>query len=330
VNPLYEAHLAQASGLKLRAVSARGRGGDGVDLSAILLHEAERAEQRALLALGPVDRVTRLRAAVERCGLLVEARDVTTVLSERWPEVLDLADACGPGAAPLLARLRPAVEELRLEYRQVARDLPEHFPSIPSHVEPDALPRLLAQARRHAARFPGDWRARLALAQFEDQGGDHEAAWAAVRAARAMAPEAVDGLGVELRVALSMRDPARLRASLDAAADRLAEGALSATLALHVAAGWATLALTDPAARPAAAAEASRAVARGLAAEPADPLLRRCLRAMSLLVAAVRDGEAPDPSLLARAGLHDLAARLDGPADPLTLLRYADPPRAAA
>ena len=139
-----------------------------------------------------------------------------------------------------------------------------------------------------------------------------------------------EGLGVELRVALGARDPRRLRESLDAAADWMEEGAATAPLALHVAAGWATLAITDPATRAEAAAEASQAVARGLAAESNDPLLRRCLRAMSLLVAAVREGRAPDPSLLARAGLHDLVARLDGPADPLTLLRYADPPRAAA
>jgi hypothetical protein len=228
VNPLYEAHLQHASGLKLRAVSARALGDDGATLSAVLLHEAERAERRALHALGPTDRVTRLRAAVERCGLLVEARDVTTVLSERWPEVLDLADACGPSAAPLLARLRPAVEGLAAEYQRVARDLPEHFPTIPAQAEPDALLRLLAQTRQQATRFPGDWRVRLALAQLEDQRGDHEAAWAAVRAARAMAPEAIDGLGVELRVALGARDPKRLRSSLDAAAEWLAEGAPSA------------------------------------------------------------------------------------------------------
>ncbi len=330
MNPLYEAHLQHASGLKLRAVSARALGDDGATLSAVLLHEAERAEQRALHALGPTDRVTRLRAAVERCGLLVEARDVTSVLSERWPEVLDLADTCGPSAAPLLARLRPAVERLRAEYQRVARDLPEHFPAIPAQTEPDGLRRLLTQTRQHATLFPGDWRVRLALAQLEDLRGDHEAAWAAVRAARAMAPEAVDGLGIELRVALGARDPVRLRESLDAAADWMEEGAATAPLALHVAAGWATLAITDPATRAEATAEASQAIARGLAAESSDPLLRRCLRAMSLLVVAVREGRAPDPSLLARAGLHDLAARLDGPADPLTLLRYADPPRAAA
>ena len=330
MNPLYEAHLQHASGLKLRAVSARAQGDDGATVAALLLHEAERSERRALHALGPTDRVTRLRAAVERCGLLVEARDVTTVLSERWPEVLDLADACGPSAAPLLARLRPAVEGLAAEYHRVARDLPEHFPAIPAQAEPDALLRLLAQTRQQATLFPGDWRVRLALAQLEGQRGDHEAAWAAVRAARAMAPEAIDGLGVELRVALGARDSKRLRSSLDAAAEWLAEGTPSATLALHVAAGWATLAITDPGARAVAVAEASQAVARGLAAESTDPLLRRCLRAMGLLIAAVRDGATPDPSLLVRAGLHDLAARLDGPADPLTLLRYADPQRAAA
>jgi len=108
-----------------------------------------------------------------------------------------------------------------------------------------------------------------------------------------MAPVAVDGLDVELRVALGARDPVRLRESLDAAADWMDEGAATAPLALHVAAGWATLAIADPATRAEAAAAASQAVALGLAAESSDPLLRRCLRALRLLIAALREGRAP-------------------------------------
>lgn len=174
MNPIYEAHRRQASALKLRAVTERAR--DPI-VGACLFHEAERAEARALMALGPVDPVTRLRATVERCGLLLDARDVSSVLGERWPEVLDLSDALGPEAEPLLTRLRPAVEGLAEEHRQVVQELPVHLHLAAIHGTVAARRKTLGRLRGYVERFPGDWRAWQLIALTELALGVHAAAW---------------------------------------------------------------------------------------------------------------------------------------------------------
>jgi hypothetical protein len=320
MNPIYEAHRRQASALKLRAVTERAR--DPI-VGACLFHEAERAEARALMALGPVDPVTRLRATVERCGLLLDARDVSSVLGERWPEVLDLSDALGPEAEPLLTRLRPAVEGLAEEHRQVVQELPVHLHLAAIHGTVAARRKTLGRLRGYVERFPGDWRAWQLIALTELALGVHAAAWGAVRTARDMAPEDEAGRLVELNVAIDALEPPHLHALCEQCLLDLFHGGASAELALLVASGFVALARRDEPMHAVSLDRARVACERGNALAPSGAEVQRYLRAMNAIVATLRAGKEPRGDILLRAGLHELAARWDGHTDLALFLRGA-------
>lgn len=320
MNPIYEAHRQQASALKLRAVSERAR--DPI-AGACLFHEAERAEARALVALGPVDPVTRLRAAVERCGLLLDARDVSSVLGERWPEVLDLSDVLGDDAESLLIRLRPAVERLAEEHRQALQELPVHLRLAAVHGTTATRRKTLGRLRGYVERFPGDWRAWRLIALTELALGVHAAAWGAIRTARDMAPDDEAGRLVELNVAIDVLEPPLLRALCEQVFVDLFRGDTSADLALVTASGFVALAQRDESSRAVSLERARVACERGNALAPSGSAVQRYLRAMNAIVAALRADKEPRGDILLRAGLHELAARWDGRTDLALFLRIA-------
>lgn len=125
----YARTLGVSAQHKVRALSLLAEGGEEATRTAVtLLHEAWRAERRALRVLEAPSPETRLRAAVEACGCLVDARDPSLVLDLAWGEVLDASTAVSPAAAASIRRrLDPKVNALIREYSDAADRAPELF-----------------------------------------------------------------------------------------------------------------------------------------------------------------------------------------------------------
>ncbi len=321
---IYEAHLEQASAWKLRAVSARVRE-DGDFEAAVILHEAVRGEERALRSLEAPDLVTRLRSAIERCGLLLEARDAAGVLEETWPETLDLAEQVPVQTADvLLRRLRPAVTRFQGEYLGEFDVLPvlrglrtassEFVRSVYDKRHRTAM-------RAFLARFPGDWRAWRTLAVIELLQDDRAAAWRSIERARRLRPDDPVARELELNLAVEVEPDDRLRARLDAAWTELPREGATAGFALATSAGYLHLAGSELGARASHLARAEDAARRGLGLAGTDRQVTRYLRALTLLVEMLRGGIAPTPELFLRVGLPHLARRVSKTTDPLRLVR---------
>ncbi|MDB4930668.1 MAG: hypothetical protein JWM10_3152 [Myxococcaceae bacterium] len=319
MNALYDALQGQTSAMRLSAPRLRAAGGDGPIEAAVVLHEVERMEARALASLGPVDGMTRLRSAVERCGLLVEARNPTTVLHDLWPEVWVAAEGAPAAAVEAsLRRLRPAVEALHAESRAVIARHPALARSARSSLLSGkaALIKTYAALGSYLEAFPGDWSGWQFAAQSAHVLRRMGEAWRAVRFARRFAPDDVGGWSLEVNIATDVLPPEELGPWLDRAAAELYRGAGNADVALAIAGGYAMLSrdsMHSHVQRMELLARADAAAARSeamLRAAP-DAELRRYVRGMQMAIRELRAGREPTDAILDRAGLPELHEILD-------------------
>ena len=85
--------ILESSKLKLAAKARLSEGGNDARYEAsVLLHEAARADERALLATSAPSPETKLASAIERCGCLIDGRDLLAVLERAWPDVLEASE----------------------------------------------------------------------------------------------------------------------------------------------------------------------------------------------------------------------------------------------
>jgi hypothetical protein len=216
-----EAYRQTKSGggkLKLKALARLAEGGPDAGFeAATLLREAARAEERALRLLATTDGETRLGAAVERCGCLVEAR-APTAAAVAWGDVLVAGDDLPQDIVRAFrAKLDPAYEALQRAYRKAIAAAPTL--AAVSFLWPATADK--AKARRELDRllkeFPGEfelWYLRYQAGLFER---DYAAAWKALQKARALEPTNQFAIGAEMVLVPRVLKLAQAEARLDAA-----------------------------------------------------------------------------------------------------------------
>jgi len=336
----YRSLLAPAGKAKMRAGALLAEGdGEGRFEAAVLLHDAARAELRAVDALDAPSIETRLAAQVEACGCLLLGLDpVGSIALWRGVEQLALGIAPEAGEA-MLARLRPQVEKERRAVRALWKKSPTLVRARTFHPTQTGRP---AQARRELdallARFPGCAPFWVGRAVDRGQAGDAAAAWDAVTRARRLEPETPSIEALELWLlpfafdaeeARRRLDPRR--AGLDRAPPELCLGLALAELVLSDGAGDVRERLTR--ARDAAARGRARLVLGGRigpSTQPADEVsaaLSFHLAAVEQIAAERLAGHRPGLDVLYRVGLGRAAAdaHARGQDDPVDALRGGAP-----
>jgi len=234
----YTRTLGTSAQHKVRALSLLAEGGEEATRTAVtLLHEAWRAERRALRVLEAPTPETRLRAAVEACGCLVDARDPSLVLDPAWGEVLDASTAVAPEtAASIRRRLDPKVNALIREYAEAADHAPELFRMLVEETAWSAPRAVRETARRQAEgmvrTFPGDPRAWRSLSFTWWLTGRPEEAWRTIRRAREIDPDDTVAAGAEVNLARVVLPVDEARAFITTAASAAMHGALDIHLGL--------------------------------------------------------------------------------------------------
>lgn len=236
----YRRALGVSAQHKARALSLLAEGGDAQTRTAVvLLHEAWRAERRAVRALESPSPETLLRAAVEACGCLVDARDPSLVHEVAWGEVLDASAAVAPEvAAALRRRLDPRVEALMDEYGTMARSAPDAF-AIDADLRSWRRPRgELESAHRQTEKmlrsFPGDPRIWRAFAFTAEHTGRPLEAWEAIRRSREIDPEDSAAAGAEVHLSVKVLPDTEARAFVSNAATTALRGAMDMDYCLPV------------------------------------------------------------------------------------------------
>ncbi len=304
MNTIYEAVLGEASALKLRAVTARVQGEDGPFRAAVLLHEASRAERRALKALDAPDAMTRLRVAVERCGCLVEGRDPTAVLESAWGEVLDASAFVEEATARALrGRLDPAVSALLDEYRASVAQMGDTFAWVQAGGHSTPSKEVVRQVSEFVRRFPGDVRGWQVVAQATHRIGALADAWRAVQRARELDPDDALGQGIELLLASDVLDGARLRRLVDAVFVRVAREPATVEVCLDLCVAMIALARREPGDAPTLWARVAEVASLGMGLPLQDTRDRPMLRAVRMVAQATLAGQPVTRDLLYRAGL---------------------------
>lgn len=323
LNTLYELLLAQTSAMKLSAPRLRVGSDDGPFEAAVVLHEAARIEARAVASLGPVDAATRLRAAVERCGTLLEAGDATTVVREAWPQALEVAEALPAEVARLhLWAVEPTVRRLLDALDEMVERWP-HLAQLQAALSGQGrapVGALRRELHAYLKRFPGDGAAWLYLALVEWRlAKDVDAAWVAVTRLRRLEPQLDAAMLVELGVAIEVLPSSELRERLRPLVTELGAGRGSAPLALVVAAGFVRLG-REPSARPDDLDLAEAAARHGLFSSRGARGARPLLRAVLAFIEDARAGRPLGEEVFRRVGLPELART---GADPLLFLHRA-------
>ncbi len=326
MNSIYRSHIEQASAIKLSALRARA-GDDGDFEAAVVLHEAARAEVRALRSLPDPDPPTRLRSAVERCGLLIDAGDATAVVRDAWPGVLERAENLSDEhRAAYLDRLAPAVDRLLADLDGLSQKHP-HLVELPSalsgrgRVRRDAIRKDLGA---YLTRFAGDTAAWLSLVWLDVARGDEKAAWSTVARLRRLDPEDALAREVEINLAVGVLPAEKLRARLDGAADDVLRDLGGVHLALGTAVGYLHLGVGVHAQR--GDLDRAEQIARRalLAARGTYADARPYLRALLFFVSDARAGRPLRAEVFRRVGLPELVRRAEGD-DPAQMLRRAPP-----
>jgi hypothetical protein len=234
----YTRTLGVSAQHKVRALSLLAEGGEEATRTAVtLLHEAWRAERRALRVLEAPSPETRLRAAVEACGCLVDARDPSLVLDPAWGEVLDASTAVSAAAAASIRRrLDPKVNALIREYSEAADRAPELFRLLADEAAWRTPRAVRETARRQAEQmvqtFPGDPRAWRSLSFTCWLTNRPQDAWRTIRRAREIDPDDNVAAGAEVNLARVVLPPEEARAFITAAASAAMHGALDLHLGL--------------------------------------------------------------------------------------------------
>lgn len=219
----YRSILAPAGKAKMRATALLAEGETSQRFeAAVLLHDAARAELRALGELDGPPIETRLAALVEVCGCLLLGFDPLGAIPV-WNDVERLAPGLAPEARrAMLARLAP-------RYRKEQRKLQALWKKSPTLARADTfLPPLTsraARARRELAAlldyFPGSAQLWLGHCVDRDDVGDPASAWEALHRARRLEPDAPSIEAMELWLLPRAFDAPEALRRLDAHRERL-------------------------------------------------------------------------------------------------------------
>jgi hypothetical protein len=301
----YRVARAESGKLKLRATALLADGGpDERFEAACLLHEAARAEARALRILDAPPPTVRLTSAVERCACLIEGLDPPGA-ALAWGEVLD---ASRPVPEPTALALRAKIQTKRASqargWSKALRGAPVFVKTMWSAggASADRAHRsgLGQETRALLALFPGVAGLWLALSSNEEDDGNLKGAWAAVQHARRLDPEDAQVWARTLFVAARALGRVEAQAYLDQVHARLE----SAPWDLCLAAAAVELIMArrfghDPARR----ARALAATIEGESRPDAPGGARKCFRALHLLLSELLAGRPPTEEILFRAGL---------------------------
>lgn len=335
----YERALSEGGKMKLKATALLAFGDDESRFeAAVLLHDAVRAETRAMAALPMPDAVTRLRFQVERCGCYIDGLDPFAA-GLAWGEMLVTTEEVPAAVARALrSRVDARYEQLMGACEVMLRKNPLLL-EVGSLI-PDA-PQLAARARRETAAllkaFPGVADFWFARHRHEDRAGRPMEAWASLNRAIALQPDDAAFEAARLWLAPRALPATEAEAMLRATYARISR--TSPEVCLVVALG--EIALLRPGLSPAVrrehVARARHAANEGQSRPTTRERVRLYLRAIQLFADELDAGRAPTDAILYRAGLGDLVAVAPVAArrDPIELLTRTathdlDRPRAAA
>lgn len=302
MDTIYRSHLEYISAQRLRAATVRA-GEDGPFEAAAILWDAARAEARALRSLAAPTPETRLRSAVEQCGLLIEARAASAVVFDRWPEVIERAqDVDRSVATALCARLRGAVDRLNQETARVTSANPRIARVTETIYTRDAAERdaAIPELRRYLEWFPGDHAAWFNLAVLCHLARADRAAYDAIARTRRLDPELATAREFEVGFAIGVLPPAELRRLIDEPIRDVFGGSADADLAYVVAV--ALVQLTSEGGR-ADLLQAARVCEKGLIRATRWGETWRYLRATRSIIDDLLAGRAPRPDAFDDVGL---------------------------
>jgi len=313
VPEVYSRTLTASAQQKLKALALLAEGGDDATWRAVvLLHEARRAERRALLVLEAPSPETRLRSVVEQCGCLIDGRDPTAILDGAWGEVLEAAELVAPPvSAAIRRRLDPRVDELIREYAAATRGMAEFSRVVKGDGSDDEalVRRALHQAEQLLERFPGDSRNWWGVAMLRQQLRLKGAAWEAIRRSRALDPEDNFARGIELYLVPEALPPDQARATLHAAHLAAMHGATDLDVCIPLALSLVSVAKQAP--DPRSWWEKALDVATvGLGLPPLDPNDHKLCRVVQLATRELLAGRRPTVDIWFRVGLGTLVPRL--------------------
>lgn len=303
-----ELNLATSGKLKLRATARLAEGRPAATFEAcVLLHEAARAERRAIEALAGYPPSTRLAASIEECWCLVEGLDPQRAAGA-WGRVLrEKEHVDAPTAEAMLVRLAPrfAESDHRFKKRLAGMTALARARGAGSLVPATAAAQsaIHREVKQVLDAFPGAtsfWWASYRLLEAQN---DNKGAWTALANARLLDPEnrRFEAMSLLLSTRALPEKAAdeylgRVRGSFDD---------VGAEICLMYALAEIELAKTSrPEERWTRALDAANA---GLTQAPSEGL-RKSLKATQLLLDALLSGQEPTLDILYLAGLGESAA----------------------
>jgi hypothetical protein len=315
---IYRVHLMSGSKLKMNALGKLAEGTTKTIFDAcVLLHEAARAEERALASLPTTAAVTRLGTAIEVAWCLVEGRDPPGAAAA-WSEIVLLREAVDSTTADgMLSRLEPLYARAHDGFaKRLSKCRTLGAARSPQVLVPPSLPeatKALAEVDNILRYYPGAssfWWAKYRILEHLD---NFKEAWIALSHARLLEPQRAGFLAMSLL--LSVRALSAKEAALYVGSFRSRlEGAGASVCLLYALAAIELARKGDTKARWSDARNAANA---GLA-QATSPTLRSALRATQLLLDALAVGKAPTLDIFYRAGLGDVAASMPTGAVALT------------
>lgn len=323
---LYQAVIAEASALKIRAKSLLAEGGEQQTWeAAVLFHEAARQEARALKALDKPSPQLRLRSAVERCGCLLDGMDLLGAAQVRG-EILELkADLSAEEGAAILARIDKKFTSEVHRFQNALQQAPTFEAArasanlVPGASRPRA--KLRQELRALLQQFPGTPFFWWSLYRNCEADADLEAAWAALERAARLDPDSSTYAAIKLWLGPQVLDRAATTSLLARAywslRDASAEVCLQYALAEHR--------LLKRPFDPERIKRIRRAINDGESRPGVPERLRSYLRALAFALDETVEGRTPTLDVLYRAGLGDLAVSmaLAAHADPVQMIASA-------
>lgn len=297
--------------LKLRALAILAEGREDAPFeAATLLREAARAEDRALRLLTMPSAETRLGAAVERCGCLVDAL-APTAAAVAWGDVLVEGDGLPEDVVRAYrAKLDPDYEALQQAHQKAITAAP--LLSAACFLWPAVTDKARAhrELSRLLAQFPGEFELWYMRYQASALDKDDAAAWSALERARALEPDNQFALGAELLLVPRVLSAPDAEARLDAAYSvlRRSGAALDADACLCFALASFEIAETSER-RRLHHVRALEVAELGAAAGLDSTHAKADLRVVRALASDLLAGRTPTVDAFYRAGRGDLVAR---------------------
>ncbi|MCP3135832.1 hypothetical protein [Pyxidicoccus xibeiensis] len=319
----YHLGLGESGRLKLRATALLAEGGsERAFEAAALLHDAARAEARALLTLEHPTPEVRLASAIEQCACLVEGLD-PVLASRAWGQVLEAAGRVPePLSVSMLTRLKPRYFRLESAFGGALRKSPlvaRHSGSL-ELLRGRERQRYVREAGLLLARFPGTPWLWWVSCRIEHLQGRPRAAWDAIQRACRLEPDNGHYDAVRLWLMPRVVPPKQVDAYLSEAYAGIHHA--SPEVCLVYALNEMELVRRGPSAGTPRLERAFEAVLQGRSRVPAESAIGQYLRAAWFLLSEQLKGGEPTIDLLYRAGLGDLivASPVATRKDPFRLL----------